>query len=127
MAALRNLSHCLPTDLPKNLQDSEEERERERERERIADLLLKNGHPVDAVEVSMFLDVVDSVLEVAVPLAQVDLQQTTYQVFEVGREVARKPKLHTRAHFAVTTSAKRSHSSHSPIFWPCRTPYDLDL
>ena len=64
------------------------------------DLLLKNGNPVDATEPAMFLDVVHSVLEVAIALAQVRLQQVSYDVFNVATEVRRKPNLQD----AVTVS-----------------------
>jgi len=57
--------------------------------------LLKNSDPVNAGEPAMFLDVVDAVLEVAEPLAEVRLQQVPYQIFEVGTEMRRKPHLHT--------------------------------
>jgi len=69
-------------------------------RECIVDLLLKDGNPVDATKPTMFLDVVDSVLEVAIPLAQVRLQQVSYDIFHVATEMRRKPNLQTKC--AVT-------------------------
>jgi len=45
----------------------------------------------------MSLDIIDAVLEVAEPLAQVSLQQVLDDVFDVRPEMRRKPNLRTRA------------------------------
>ena len=50
-------------------------------------LPLVDGDPVGGVEPLVALNVVDAVLEVAVALGEVDLQQVTQQVLQVGAEV----------------------------------------
>ena len=56
---------------------------------------MKYSDPVDATKPAMSLDVVDAVLEVAVSLAQIRLQQVPDDIFDVGAEVCRKPNLHS--------------------------------
>lgn len=58
------------------------------------DLLLQDGDPVDAAEPAMFFDVVDAILQIAVTLAEVNLQQVPYYVLYVVAEMRRKPHLH---------------------------------
>ena len=50
-------------------------------------LLLVDGDPVRGREPLVALDVVDPVLEVSVPLGQVDLEEVPEEVLQVAREV----------------------------------------
>ena len=56
-------------------------------------LLLVYRDPVCAGEPLVPLDVVDAVLEVAVALGQVNLEQVAEEVLQVGAEVRREPDL----------------------------------
>jgi len=53
----------------------------------------------------MFLDVIDAVLQITKPLAQVGLQQASDDVFEVGTEMRRKSNLHKQTR--ITQHARR--------------------
>ena len=52
-----------------------------------AHLFLVNCYPVCAREPPVSLDVVDSILEVSVPLGEVHLQQISQKIFQVRAEV----------------------------------------
>ena len=56
-------------------------------------LLLVDGDPVGGGEPLVSLDVGDAVLEVAVPLGQVHLEQVAQQVLQVAAEVGREANL----------------------------------
>lgn len=62
-----------------------------------SNLPLIDSNPVCCGEPLVILDIIDAVLQVAVPLGQVHLQQVPQQVLQVGREVTGEPHLRRRA------------------------------
>ncbi len=61
-------------------------------------LLLVDGDPVRGREPLVALDVVDPVLEVSVPLGQVDLEEVPEEVLQVAREVRGEADLDKKTH-----------------------------
>ena len=56
-------------------------------------LLLVDGDPVCAGEPLMALDVIDTVLEVAISLCQINLQEVSQEVLQIPAEVGRETDL----------------------------------
>lgn len=74
---------------------------RRRASARLTGLSLVDGDPVRRGEPLVALDVVDSVLQVAVALCQIHLQQVSQQILQVGAEVGGESHLRARARARV--------------------------